>query len=273
MAVMSRLTAIFSLQAVVLALSISTAIAETALHDIHPDWLFPSPPEPEITANYVMTTLLPQLIGPDQKLSERLGFSSLAAINSLVLPDPAFAVFRVGLSRLKSFDPLTSSPLSLFLADENWHRISPPPLFPPKVMPVRFLFAIRESSRPASGCTYPSLVDIPIYGCVASSVQVKRVLGTWEFQQIGRPELIKTLTKFGNGGIHFVAWFPVLNLHYLARLVGSDLKITAIAEVRFVKNLQTGIVLAAGEEIDGVDVIKQLQQEVQTIAGPNIPPG
>ena len=164
---LSRLMAIFTLQAFVLAMTISTAVADMSFHDVHPEWEFPPPPNATITANYVTTMLLPQLIGSDDQLRQRLGFSSLAQINNLDSPDRPFAVFRLGLSRLKNFDPLAISPLSLFLEDENWASVSPSPLSPPVMIPGRFLFLIRESYRPASGCAYPSLIDVPTAGCVA----------------------------------------------------------------------------------------------------------
>jgi hypothetical protein len=99
----------------------------------------------------------------------------------------------------------------------------------------------------------------------------------WEFQQIGRPGLIKKLTQFGNGDTHFVIWIPVLNLHYLARYVlgDEDLMITAIAEDRYVKNpFGSKKPFKQGEELSGTEVFKQLriEVEVQQIVS-NGPPG
>ena len=278
MYVLSRLTAIFTLQAFVLAMLISTARAnDVELADIRPS---PLPSGSKITANYVTRTLLPQLIGSDDQLRQRLGFSSLAQINSLDLPDPPFAVFRVGLSRLRGFNPPLPVPssISLLLERENWFPFSPPRKI---VWPVRHLFPIRESSRPASGCTSPSLLDSTFPGwCVASSVQVKWLSGKWEFQQIGRPGLIKKLTKFGNGNTHFVIWIPVLNLHYLAQFdPGGDLKITAITDDRYVKHpvtidpfVLTNDPFKAGQELSGYVVFRQLKDVVQAI-DPDGPPG
>ena len=100
---LSRVTAIFILQAFVLTMSISTANADVVRANFHPDWLIPLP-DSEAKATYVTTTLLPQLIGSDDQLSQRLGFSSLAQINNLLLPDRPFVVIRVGLSRLMSYN-------------------------------------------------------------------------------------------------------------------------------------------------------------------------
>lgn len=273
MQVLSRLTIILNLQALVLAMSISLALAGDVEFFIIR--FLPLPPDSEILAQYVTTTLLPQLIGSDDQLRERLGFSSLAQIANPLVLDPPFRVFRVGLSKLKNFGlPLSSTPLlSPILGEENWF------MFPPStgpVWPVRLLFPIRESSRPL-GCTPPSLADTPTLGCIASSVQVKwlRATGKWEFQQIGRPGLIKKLTQFGGGNTHFVLWIPVLNLHYLARFEGSDLMIKAIAEDRYVKNPPgTENPFKAGDELSGNDVFKQLKKEVdvQNIV-PDAPPG
>jgi len=266
--VLNRLTAIFTLQVFVLTMLISTArAADVNVSNIRLFTLFPGSHN---TANYVTTTLLPQLIGSDDQLRQRLGFSSLAEINSLVSPDPPFAVFRVGLSRLQTFNSALST-ISLLLEEENWFQFSPPT---PAVGPVRYLFPIRESSRPASGCPYSSLLDSTIPGCVASSVQVKLLSGTWEFQQIGRPGLIKKLTKFGNGGTHVVIWIPVLNLYYLASLdtSGVNLNIKAITNDPYVKDPITGNQFKAGETLTGNEVFKQLKIAVQSI-GQNDPPG
>lgn len=263
---LSRVTAIFILQAFVLTMSISTANADVVRANFHPAWLSPLP-DSEITAQYVTTTLLPQLIGSDDQLRQRLGFSSLAQINNLLLPDRPFVVIRVGLSRLKNYD--SGFPWSPLLEEENWFEFSPPSL---RVRPVRFLFPIRESSRPPSGCTPPSSVDFPLLGCVASSVQVKRLSDVWEFQQIGRPGLIKKLTQYGNGATHFVLWLPVLNLHYLATLGLSDITITAITKDRYVTDPNTGSLFEAGHTLSGVEVFTQLRNVVQTI-DTNSPPG
>ena len=258
----------------VLALSFSPASADSSasgdihIEDVNPTWRFPPPQGSEITANYVATKLLPQLIGSDDQLRQRLGFKSPAPINTPILSDSPFAVFRVGLTRLKKFST-TSSGFFLLLADENWFSISPQPSFPPKVMPVRFLFAMRELTQPPSGCTDPS-------GCIASSVQVKRLSKTWEFQQIGRPGLISKLTQYGNGRTHVVVWIPVLNLHYLAKVesvaAGLKLKIKAIAKDRYVMNPNTGKRFDANEELDAEVVFNQLQAVANPI-DPNSDPG
>jgi hypothetical protein len=276
MQVLNRLTIMLSLQALVLAISISLALAadvefiDAALSLLHPN----VPPDAKILAQKVTTTLLPQLIGSDDQLRQRLGFSSLAQTANLLLVDPPFRVFRVGLSKLKNFQPtsLTSlGALSLILGEENWFMF-PPSTHP--VSPVRFLFPIREASRPPLGCTPPSPADPPAFGCIASSIQVKWLRDThqWEFQQIGRPGLIKKLTQFGNGDTHLVIWIPVLNLHYLVRFEGSVLMIKAIAEDRYVKDPDTGNLLKPGQELLGDKVFDQLREEVQHI-DPNGPPG
>lgn len=254
----------------VLMLSVSTAIADVDVHLINPTWLFNLIPDSKTPASYVTTTLLPQIIGSDDKLRDRLGFSSLSQISHLVLPDPPFVVFRVGLSRIKTFDP--AKPFVLFLEDENWFQ-QPPSTF----VPVRYLFPIRELVRPPTGCARPSLFDFPLFGCVASSVQVKLLTGRWEFQQIGRPGLIKKLDQFGNGTTHFVVWIPVLNLHYLARLdrtgfAPPELKIKAIATDTYVMNPTTGKPFGPGEELSGIEVFTQLKQVAQPI-DPDGPPG
>lgn len=262
---LNRLKAIFTLQAFVLAMSISTATADVDRGQIHLDWLFPFP-DSEIPAQYVTTTLLPQLIGSDDQLRQRLGFSSLGQINNLLLPDRPFVVLHVGLSRLKNYD--ASSPFSPLFEDKNWFEVSSSPSI--RVRPVRFLFPIRESSQPSSGCNPSSLVVIPSLGCIASSVQVKRLSGTWEFQQIGRPGLIKKLTHYGNGATHFVLWIPVLNLHYLATLRLTDIEITAITDDHYVKD--AGNLIKAGDKLSGRAVFMQLKNVVQTIDA-NSPPG
>ena len=275
---LSRLTVILSLQTFVLAMSISLALAA----DVDPQKIRLSLPLPLIPnpsqslAQHVTTTLLPQLIGSDDQLKQRLGFSSLAQIDNLLLLDPPFKVFRVGLSKLKNYDSSTlNSRLSPILEEENWFMFDPPSNV---VWPVRYLFPIREASRPESGCTPASPMD-PLRGCVASSVQVKwlRDTGKWEFQQIGRPGLIKKLTQFGNGDTHFVIWIPVLNLHYLAKIngAGQDLMITAIAKDRYVKKpTNSKFPFKQGDEFPGTEVFKQLMRavEVQQIES-NGPPG
>jgi hypothetical protein len=88
----------------------------------------------------------------------------------------------------------------------------------------------------------------------------------WEFQQIGRPGLIKKLTQFGNGDTHFVIWIPVLNLHYLARIDygDQDLMIKAIAEDRYVKKPSgSKNPFKQGEEFSGTEVFRQLRNEVE----------
>jgi hypothetical protein len=273
-----RLTIIFSLHAFVLTLSISTPIAaeDVIFSKMHPAWLSSLLPDSEIPAKYVTTTLLPQLIGSDDQLRQRLGFSSLAQINNHLLLDPPFVVIRVGLKKLTSFNPSLTleGQFSPFLEKENWFEFSSATF-----RPVRYLFPIRESSRPPLGCTPPSLVDPPAVGCIASSVQVKRLLvegtGKWEFQQIGRPGLIKRLTQFGDGHKHFVVWIPVLNLHYLARVVGHELMIKAIAKDRYVKTPPNYVdPFKAGEELPGNEVFEQLKKEVQVHQiDPSGPPG
>jgi len=250
--VMSRLMGIFTLLALVFALSISPAFADVAFHEVAPDWLFPAPQDSTITANYVTTKLLTQLIGTDDQLRQRLGFKSPAPIQTPIL-DPPFAVFRVGLSRLKTFNPAApDSPFSLLLADENWFPFSSPV----KMMPVRFLFGMRELPPPA-GCTDSS-------GCIASSVQVKRLSGMWEFQQIGRPHLIDKLTQYRTS-THFVVWIPVLNVHYLAKIApGPVLWITAIADDRYVTK-SLNVKLREGEEIEAKKVFEQLKDVALSI--------
>ena len=291
MQVLSRLTIMLSLQALVLAMSISLALAG----DVEIISMIPSisgPPLPLISnpsqslAQHVTTRLLPQLIGSDDQLRQRLGFSSLDQIPNLLLLDRPFRVFRVGLSKLQTYDSSTTrNRFSPIMGEENWFKFNWPTNL---VWPVRYLFPIREASRPESGCTLASPVD-PSRGCVASSVQVKWLrdidpgtgretgTGNWEFQQIGRPGLIKKLTRFGNGARHFVIWIPVLNLHYLARIDAdsSDLMITAIAEDRYVKKpFGSKNPFKQGDEFSGTEVFKQLriEVEVQHIES-NGPPG
>ena len=119
-----------------------------------------------------------------------------------------------------------------------------------------------------------SFVDFPLLGCVASSVQVKRLSDVWEFQQIGRPGLIKKLTQYGNGAKHFVLWIPVLNLHYLATLglTDTDITITAITKDRYVTDPNTGSLFEAGHTLSGVEVFTQLKNVALTI-DTNSPPG
>jgi hypothetical protein len=104
-----------------------------------------------------------------------------------------------------------------------------------------------------------------------------RDTGEWEFQQIGRPGLIKKLTQFGNEHTHFVIWIPVLNLHYLARYVlgDEDLMITAIAEDRYVKKpFGSKNPFKQGDEFSGAEVFKQLRREVEVQhIDSNGPPG
>lgn len=245
----------------------SLAIADVDEHRVSPNWLFTALPDSQLVADFVTKKLLPQLIGSDDKLRTRLGFSSLSQISALVLPDPPFAVFRIGLSRLKTYDPALS-PFKVFLEDENWFEN-----IPPTFVPARYLFPIREPFRPPTGCQ--SLIDFPLLGCVASSVQVKLLAGSWEFQQIGRPGLIKKLSHFGNGATHFVVWIPIFNLHYLARLDLSgpmaDLKIKAINNDRYITHL-TGKPFLAGEELPAKEVFMQLKALALPIPT-NAPPG
>lgn len=253
-----------------LLLFTSPATADVDSHHVNPLWVFSLIPDSKIQASYVATTLLPQLVGSDDKLRDRLGFSALSQVSQLVLPDPPFAVFLVGLSRIKDFDP--ANPFKLFLDRANWFQQSPS-----SAVPARYLFPIREFTRPPAGCALPSLVDFPLLGCVASSVQVKLLPNRWDFQQIGQPGLIKRLNQFGNGISHFVVWIPVLNLHYLARLdrpgfTPPELKIKAIATDRYVINPTTGKPFAAGEELSGIEVFTQLKQVAQPI-DPDGPPG
>jgi hypothetical protein len=241
-------------------------VADVPLLKVSPDWLFAALPGSQITAKFVATTIVPQIIGSDDNLRQKLGFTSLSQASGLAVPDPPFAVFRVGLSRLKGFNP-EASPLKVLLENENWFENSPQTF-----VPVRYLFPIRELLRPEAGCPSPSLIDIPLLGCVSSSVQVKLLTGSWQFQQIGRPGLIKKLNQFGNGITHFVVWIPVLNIHYLAWLHTSGLRIKAIEQDRYVKNPRTGQWLAAGEDVSARDVFTQLKAVVQNI-DPNGPPG
>lgn len=278
MQVLNRLTIMLSLQALVLAMSASLALAgdvELLSANFTSDPL----PESKILAQHVTTTLLPQLVGSDDQLSQRLGFSSLAQIANLLLWDPPFKVYRVGLTKLTEFDPAVGEgQWAPILGQENWFLFPLDSRFPSdrRVKPVRFLFPIRESSRPPLGCTPPSLADTPALGCIASSVQVKwlSITGKWEFQQIGRPGLIKKLTQYGKGDTHFVIWIPVLNLHYLARFGSLGLMIKAIAEDRYVTDPSTGNPFKAGQELLGNEVFAQLKHavRVQHIEA-NGPPG
>lgn len=253
-----------------LLLFTSPATADVDSHHVNPLWVFSLIPDSKIQASYVATTLLPQLVGSDDKLRDRLGFSALSQVSQLVLPDPPFAVFLVGLSRIKDFDP--ANPFKLFLDRANWFQQSPS-----SAVPARYLFPIREFTRPPAGCALPSLVDFPLLGCVASSVQVKLLPNRWDFQQIGRPGLIKRLNQYGNGISHFVVWIPVLNLHYLARYEwpGSsppELKIKAITVDRYVTNPDTGKPLGPGEEVSLVAVFNRLK-EVALLIPADGPPG
>ena len=281
MRVLNRLTIILSLQALVLAISISPALAGdveiiTMIPSINGNPLPLIPNPSQSLAQHVTTTLLPQLIGSDDQLRQQLGFFSLDQIFNLLLLDRPFRVFRVGLSKLTTYDSSTDvSRLSPILGEENWFMFTPPSI---RVWPVRYLFPIREASRPESGCTHASPVD-PLRGCVASSVQVKwlRDTRTWEFQQIGRPGLIKKLTQFGNEHTHFVIWIPVLNLHYLARfdVASNDLMIMAIANDRYVKKpANSKFPFKQGDEFSGTEVFKQLMREVEVQhIEPDGPPG
>jgi len=207
----------------------------------------------------------------DTLYATRLGFDPPpadveAAVQQANSSSP-IAVFRIGLKRLKKYEP-TTDPLTLLAADANWLIL--PSSFSPLPIPARFLFSITVDD-PATGA--------PV---VKSSVRLQYNFSPanpgpthlgFEIERFGSSTLIKQIDKWrrnpsppnGINPAYFLVWIPALDRYYLGRLrtigMNNALTITAIADIQNDKKIG----LEKGKELDAREVLPFLLKEALTI--------
>ena len=209
----SRGLTVFSLGLIVTAVLVSPVAADVREENIK-RWyagahgLQDLPQEAVQVAQHVTSEILPQLVGNDSAFAERLGFHSASEITdspSSLSVEPPFAIFRVGLDRVKQFG--TGIPNDFFLLNDelNWRRF-------PMLSPARFIFPIKAQSIVKSSVT----VSLSLTG------------NQWDVQHLGSSKMIIALTQQGSSATHFVVWVPALLRHYLGFIEGGVFKVKVV---------------------------------------------
>jgi len=201
----------------------------------------------ELTAKLAAMFLLPKVVGNNDELARKLGFSGIADFGFQQLSKldvlPPFPVFRIGLDRLVQWQLQNPkpSPIWLLLEESNFLRWPVP-------FPAWFLFPITLS------------------GQVKSSVSIAMTANdrTWKIHQIGSPEQIVQLMNHGAPPAYFVVEIPALDRYYLGTIDGSVFKIKHVIDERFPDSIPS-ISILAGDEESAVAAFQRLQPESEKV--------
>lgn len=216
-------------------------------------WGFSPSQTSELTATLAAKFLLPKVVGNNDELAKKLGFSGSGDFASFQLLSkldvlPPFPVFRIGLDRLVQWQLQNPkpSPLWLLLEEANFLRWPVP-------FPAWFLFPITFS------------------GQVKSSVSIAMTANdrTWKIHQIGSPKKILQLMTNGAPPAYFVVEIPALGRYYLGTIVGADFKIKHAIDERI-----SDIVIPGANEGDiesAVIVFQRLQPEAEDAYQDQVP--
>jgi hypothetical protein len=215
----------------------------------------------KLTAELVTQQVLPQLIGNDDKLAERLGFTDsdhVVLAGGHITLDIPYPVFVVDLNQLQNWNGLLpSSPgIALIALETNW-------LFDPSLgvhpLPAQYLYPILEDQK------------------VASSVLLaldRTESSQWNTHQIGSSDLIRQIYKVRPPGkATFLLRVPALNRYYLGMIKQEEpatpvtFTITAIFD-------DPGTGMHRGDTVPALKVFQDLGIEADKINrnDPNYPP-
>uniref|UniRef100_A0A832H4S3 Uncharacterized protein n=1 Tax=Oscillatoriales cyanobacterium SpSt-402 TaxID=2282168 RepID=A0A832H4S3_9CYAN len=216
-------------------------------HDFN-SWEF-TPTNPLVeTAKRAVRFLLPRIVGDDNQVAIKLGFSGIEDLASLKLGkldvNSPFPVFRIQLDRLRKWQMQSPkpNPIGLLLEEPNFLRWSIP-------SPARFLFPITNKGQ----------VKSSVLIAMSSNDQF------WKIRQFGSSSKIKQLIKHGHPPKYFVVEIPGLERCYLGSITGNTFRIKHVVDewVATSHGEQSTIKILEGTEELAVGTFNRLKTETE----------
>lgn len=194
--------------------------------DIDPNY---SQDSENVAVKHVLQQLMRRPDGSfDTHYATKLGFDPPpadieAAVQQASLSSP-IAVIRIGLRRLKQFNPGHDDPLMLLAADVNWlvNGTSSFPISEP--FPARLLFAITVTNSATGQEEVKSSVRLQVNLPPANPPSSQ--LG-FEIERFGSGTLIRKIDKWRRdptpakkiNPAYFLVWVPALDRYYLGKMI------------------------------------------------------